>query len=127
MEAGWGLGSRVTKTRYVSCILYMPIDTPTDPQPATGGLSTGTVVGISISIFIVSFSAGALLAILIACVRRRQKSSGKPHLSPSEVPHPAPVYDEVGAGKLEVKENVEYGPVDTLEMKQNPSYGPVRR
>ena len=40
---------------------------------------------------------------------------------------PAPVYDEVGAGKLELKENIAYGPVDKLlEMKQNPSYGPVR-
>ena len=119
----------------------MPIHTPTDPQPtntepdvstgqepATAGLSPGIVVGISITIFLMSFSAGVLLATLITycCVRSRVKSSSsKPHLTPSEGPQPAPVYDEVGAGKLELKENAAYGPVERLEMKQNPSYGPV--
>ena len=94
-----------------------------------GCLNAGTVAGISITVFLVSFSAGAVLAALITycCVRRRGKSSGQPHLTPSEGAQPAPVYDEVVPGKLEVKENVAYGPADTLEMKQNPSYGPVRR
>ena len=106
-----------------------PATTGSVPEPATAGLSAGAAVGISITIFLVSFSAGALLAALITycCVRvRRGKSSGQPHLPPSEGPQPTPVYDEVGAGGLKVKDNVAYGPVDTLEMKQNPSYGPVR-
>ena len=93
-------------------------------------ISVGTAVAISVVISsLVSFSAGALLAALLTyccCVRRRGKSSGQPYLPPSEDPQPAPVYDEVVAGQLEVKENVAYGPVETLEMKQNPSYGPVR-
>ena len=108
----------------------MPIDQGCEPEPqsATAGLSAGAVVGISIIIFLLSFSAGVLLAALTTycCMRRRGKSSSKPHSTPSEAPQPAPVYDEVGAGKLELKENVAYGPVDKLEMKQNPSYGPVR-
>ena len=96
---------------------------PTDSQP----VNAGTIVGISITIFLVSFSVGALLAAVITycCCVRRKKNSGHPHLSPSEGPQPAPLYDEVVAGKLEVKENVAYGPVEALEMKQNPSYGPV--
>ena len=91
-------------------------------------ISVGAAVAISVFLSsLVSFSAGTLLAALLTyCVRRRQKSSGQPHPSPSEDPQPAPVYDEVVAGKLEVKENVAYGPVETLEMKQNPSYGPVQ-
>ena len=92
-------------------------------------ISVGTAVAISVVISsLVSFSAGALLAALLTycCVRRRAKSSGQPHPSSSEGPQPAPVYDEVVAGQLEVKENVAYCPVETLEMKQNPSYGPVR-
>ena len=93
-------------------------------------ISVGAAVAISVVLSsLVSFSAGALLAALITyccCVRRRGKSSGQSHPSPSEGPQPAPVYDEVVAGKLEVKQNVAYGPVETLEMKQNPSYGPVR-
>ena len=102
-------------------------DISTGHEPAAAGLSAGAAVGISITIFLVSFSAGVLLAALIifCCVRRRGKNSGQAHSTPSEDPQPAPVYDEVGAGKLKVKENVAYGPVNTLEMKQNPSYGPV--
>ena len=86
-------------------------------------ISVGAAVAISVVLSsLVSFSAGVLLAALLAyccCVRRRGKSSGQPHPSSSEDPQPAPVYDEVVAGKLEVKENVAYGPVETLEMKQN--------
>ena len=68
-----------------------------------------------------------MAALITYChVRGGGKSSEQPHLTPSEDTQPTPVYDEVGAGKLEVKENVAYGPVDKLEMKQNPSYGPVR-
>ena len=92
----------------------VPTDTATtNPELATAGLTAGTIVGISVSIFLVSFCAGALLAALITycCVRRRKKNSGQPHPSSSEGPQPAPVYDEVGAGKLELKENVAYGPV----------------
>ena len=89
-------------------------------------ISVGAAVAISVVLSsLVSFSAGVLLAALLAyccCVRRRGKSSGQPHPSSSEDPQPAPVYDEVVAGKLEVKEKVAYGPygpVETLEMKQN--------
>ena len=98
----------------------------TDSQPVAC-LNAGTIVGISITIFLVSFSAGALLAALLTycCCVWRGKSSGQPHPSSSEGPQPTPLYDEVGVGKLKLKENVAYGPVETLEMKRNPSYGPV--
>ena len=88
-------------------------------------ITVGATVAISIVLSsLVSFSAGALLAALIifCCARKRGKSSGQPHLTSSGDTQPAPVYDEVVAGKLELKDNVAYGPV---EMKQNPSYGPV--
>ena len=92
-------------------------------------ISVGATVAISVVLSsLVSFSVGALLATLLiycCCVRRRKKSSWQPHLTSSEDTQPTPVYDEVVAGKLEVKENIAYGPVDKLEMKQNPSYGPV--
>ena len=91
-------------------------------------ISVGAAVAISVVLSsLVSFSAGALLTAFITycCVRRRKKSSWQPHLTSLEDTQPAPVYDEVVAGKLVVKENVAYGPVDALEMTQNPSYGPV--
>ena len=88
-------------------------------------ISVGAIVAVSVVLSsLVSFCAGAVLAALITyCCVRRRKSSGQPYLSPSE--DPSPVYDEVVPRKLELKENVAYGPVDTLDMKQNPSYGPV--
>ena len=111
-----------------SCILLCMSTDLTCPESTTCGLIAGTVVGMSITIFLMSFSVGALLAALLTycCCVRKEKSSGQSHSSPSEGPQPAPVYDEVGTVKLEVKENVAYGPVDKLELKQNPSYGPVR-
>ena len=121
---------KVILLKYLPCMLYRPdchYLSHTDSQPVAACLNAGTIVGISIAIFLVSFSAGALLAALLTycyCVRRG-KSSGQPHPSSSEGPQPAPLYDEVGAGKLELKENVAHGPVETLEMKRNPSYGPV--
>ena len=118
------------------CIAFMPSDPkaefpePENQEPATGGLSAGAVVGISITIFLISFSAGALLATLTTyccCVKGRGKSSGQPHLSPSEDPLPVPVYAEViRTPKLETKKNPAYEVGEgNMEMKQNPSYGPV--
>ena len=90
-------------------------------------VSVGAAVAISVVLSsLVSFSAGALLAVLLTyccCVRRRGKSSGQPHLSSSEGSQPAPVYEEVRAGNLEMKENPSYE-VGT-EMKMNVAYSPV--
>ena len=91
----------------------------------TSGLSAGAAVGISIAIFLVSFSAGTLLAALVTyccCVRKREKSQQEEHSS-SESPQPAPVYAEVVASRLEMKENPSYE--FRLKMKNNPSYGHV--
>ena len=83
------------------------------------GLGIGPVVGVSITIFLLSFTStlAALLAALICRLRWRRKSSGQPHPSPSEGLQPvhAPIYAEVEAGA-----------VDTLEMKENIAYGRVR-
>ena len=98
--------------RYV-LILYIIMHAlipPTDLEPATACLGPGAAVGISVTIFLVSFSAGALLATLITyccCVRGKGESSG---LGSGDL-QSATVYDEVGTGRLELKENVAYGPV----------------
>ena len=54
----------------------------------TNALSAGAVVGTSITIFLVSFFAGALLAALIICGYTRWR--GKRHFSCSEGPWSAP-------------------------------------
>ena len=89
-------------------------------------VSVGAAVAISVFLsFLVSFSAGALLAALLTyChVTGKKKSSGQPHLTASEGLQPAPVYEEVKACSLEIKENPSYE-VGT-EMKKNVSYGPL--
>ena len=65
-----------------------PSTTGSVPEPATAGLSAGAAVGMSITIFLVSFSVGALLATLITycCCVKRGKSSGQPQPSTSEGP-----------------------------------------
>ena len=80
----------------------------------TAGLGAGAVVGVSITIFLLSFIVGTLLAALICGLRWRGKSSGQHHTSSSEGPQPGPVY-----------EMVEEHQVDKLEMKENIAYGPV--
>ena len=80
----------------------------------TVGLGAGAVVGVSITIFLLSFTFGVLLAAVICGLRWRGKTSGHPHTSPSEGPQPAPVYEVVEehqVDKLEMKENIAYGPV----------------
>ena len=75
--------------------------------------------------FLVSSSTGVLLAALLTyCVRRRRKkSSRKSHSTLSGGPQPAPVYEEVKAVSLEMKENLSYE-VGT-EVKKNVAYSPV--
>jgi len=80
----------------------------------TVGLGAGAVVGVSITIFLLSFTVGTLLAAFICGLRWRGKTSRKPHTSPSEGPQSSPVY-----------EVVEEQPVDILELKKNIAYGPV--
>ena len=75
----------------------------------TVGLGAGAVVGVSITIFLLSFTFGALLAAVICGLRWRGKTRRQPHTSPSEGPQQAPVYAEV----------------EELEMKGNPAYGQV--
>lgn len=92
----------------------------------SGGLSPAAAVGISVTIFVGSFSAGALLAALITCCcckGKRKKSHEQQELSPSQSPQPSPVYAEVVASNVEMKENPSYEA--RLKMKNNPSYGHV--
>ena len=110
---------------------FLPIHS-VDPHPAraTAGLSAGAVVGISVTIFLMS-SAISLLAALTTCcyMKSRGKSVEQQHISPSEGAQTVPVYDEVVAGpvnELHLKHNPSYeAGTGKMEMKQNPSYGPV--
>ena len=74
------------------------------------GLSTAEAVGITFVLSsIVSFTAGLLVALVIAyCYIRQQKTN---QYSPSEPKQPAPMYEDVSMDvrrDIELKENVAY-------------------
>ena len=80
---------------------------------ANTGLSTAEAVGIAIALSsVVSFSAGLLVALVIAyCYNRRLKGQ----YSPRDTQHPAPMYEDVSIAvskDIELKENVAYGPIN---------------
>ena len=80
---------------------------------ANTGLSTAEAVGITFVLSsIVSFSAGLLVALVIAyCYNRRQKGQ----YSPRDTQQPASMYEDVSMAvskDIELKENVAYGPVN---------------
>ena len=80
---------------------------------ANTGLSTAEAVSIAIALSaVVSFSAGLLVALVIAyCYIRRLKGQ----YSPSDPRHPAPMYEDVSIAvskDIELKENVAYGPIN---------------
>ena len=90
---------------------------------------TGSVMGISIAISLVSFLAGALLVVLITCCcirRRKKKSSGQLQVSYGQ---PEPLQPSYNQPELPHEYcEVEIKNIDTLEMKENVAYGPpVRR
>ena len=100
-----------------------------DSEIVTACVTAGAVVGISITILLVSFFAGAMLGVLITCycMRGKVKSSKQTDFPTSELVQTAPVYAEVvRTCTLEMKENPAYElGAGKVEMKQNPSYGPV--
>ena len=134
-----------------------PNDYTVDPKLQTlilrfflksASVSVGVAVGIAVVLtFLVAFSAGLLVAFAIAyCYIRRQKSQ----YSPRDPRQPTPTQASVSLqqGKIELKDNISYGPVPSqlpvpqqpapmyeevathvqpgsIEMKANVAYGPI--
>ena len=78
---------------------------------SAGGLSTAEAVGIAIALSsIVSFTAGLLVALVIAyCYFRQQKNQS----SPRDTQQPPALYEDISmvTKDIELKENIAYGPV----------------
>ena len=98
-------------------------------------LSTAAAIAItSVICLLVAFITGALCgALLIVCISRWNKKgrSSKPAPNTQEQQQAAVVYEEVDtqSKKIELKENVAYGPVkqdQTFELEENVAYGPAK-
>ena len=112
------------------------------------GLSTAEAVGITIALSaVVSFSAGLLVALIIAyCCSRRQKGQYSPR--DTQQPTVTQASTSLQQGSIELKDNISYGPVTSqhpapqqhaptyeelgthehpgnMEMRANVAYGPI--
>ena len=111
------------------------------------GLSIAEAVGITLVLSsIVSFSAGLLVALVIAyCYIRQRKSQYSPR-DPQQ-PTPTQASSSLQQGNIELKDNISYGPVPShlpapqqpapmyedvsvavskdIELKKNVAYGPI--
>ena len=103
----------------------------TSSTPETS-LSTATAIAItavvcSLVMFITGALFGALLTVGIS--RRNKKRCGSRPAPNTQEQHPAVGTEEVQSHKIELEENVAYGPVEQshmIELKENVAYGPVK-
>ena len=105
-----GQGIMIEPHIFVQSVILFAVD---NTGCANTGLSTAEAIGIAIALSsIVSFSAGLLVALVIAyCYIQRQKGQ----YSPSDPRKPALMYEDVSIAvskDIELKENVAYGPIN---------------
>ena len=82
---------------------------------------TGTIA------LVIGFLVGVLL---FYCISKLQSQSPNPESFPQQQQQAGPVYEQVLAtsrkGKMQLRENVAYGPVQRIELRENVAYGPVQ-
>ena len=88
----------------------------------------GAIVGIAVG-GTITLIVGVLAGVLLFCCIIKHLS--KPKSSSHQKQKAGPVYEEVhatsGEGKIDLRENVAYGPVQTIELEANEAYGHVQR
>ena len=107
---------------------YIPAETTLSTDAA---ISTGAAVGITaVIIGTIALIIGALAGVLVYhCINKHRTQSSKPKPSSHQqqqatVPQQraGPEYEEV----VELKENVAYGPAQSIELKACEAYVPVQ-
>ena len=73
--------------------------------------------------FVIGVLAGFVAGVLIFCHRSQ---TSKPEPSSHQQRQAGPVYEQVSAEKLELRENVAYGPVQSIELRTNQAYEHVQ-
>ena len=114
---------------YVSPPQFLCISIP-DKSLSTAATAVITAVVCSLVMFITGTMFGALLTVCISRWNKKGHSS-KPAPNTQEQQQAAAVYEEVDtqSKKIELKENVAYGPVkeeQEFELKENVAYGPAK-
>lgn len=89
------------------------------------------VVVTGISTLVVGVFAGVLTGFLLYhCVSKHRSQSSKPETSLHQQRQTGPEYEEVfvtsAVEKIELRENMAYGPVQRIELRRNVTYEPVQ-
>ena len=119
---------------YLSIIIphYVFLDFIPVPE---NNLSTAAVIAITavVCLLVASISGALFGALLTVCISRCNTKGHRSNPAPNtqEQQQAAVVYEEVDtqSKKIELKENVAYGPVKqdkTFEVKENVAYGPAK-
>ena len=91
-------------------------------------LSTGVAVGIAVITGAIALVFGVLAgALLHYCIIRHRSQSSKAESSSHQQQQAGPEYEEVPVDKrIELRENVAYGPAQSIELRVNEAYGHVQ-
>ena len=86
----------------------------------------GIAVGVTTALFV-----GVLAGIfLYHCISKHQSQSSKPKTSTHQQQQPGPEYEDVSATrverKIELRDNVAYGPAQKIELQENEAYQHVQ-
>ena len=96
------------------------------PEIAQTTLSTGATAGITAVVTgTTALVVGVLTGVLVYhCINKYR--SNKPKPQQETVPNYELVSGTSGGEKIELRENVAYGPVPKIEVRENVAYGPVK-
>ena len=91
-------------------------------------LSTGVTVGIAIITGTIALVVGVLAGVLLHhCIIKYRSQSSKAESSSHQQQQTGPEYEDVAVGKkIELRENVAYGPAEGIELRVNEAYGHVQ-
>ena len=90
-------------------------------------LSTGVAVGIAIITGTITLVVGVLAGVLLHhCIIKYRSQSSKTESSSQQQRQTGPEYEEVPVDKIELRENVAYGPAQSIELRVIEAYGHVQ-
>ena len=96
------------------------------PDNAQTTINIDAAIGIAVGV--TTTLAGIFL---YHCICKHQSQSSKPETSTHQRQQAGPEYEDVSATraerKIELRENVAYGPAQKIELKQNEAYQHVQR
>jgi len=96
---------------------------------STGGnFSISVAVGIAVITGTIALVIGVLAGVLLHhCIIKYQSQSYKPESSSQQQQEAGPEYEVVPVNrKIELRENVAYGPAQSIELRFNQAYGHVQ-